>query len=284
MPTFTNTATLSYNGGTVNSNTVSGTIQEVLSITKTAVNNNYSVGDNVTYVVSLLNTGTAPFTNVTLTDDMGGFLCNTSTVYPLEYNDGTVRYYVNGILQEPPAVTENGSVVFSGLTVPAEGNAMLVYEATVTPSAPPQSGGLINNVVTANGTGIPASLTDTATISALDEPQLTISKAVCPSVVSANGTLTYTFTIQNTGNVDAVATDNIVVTDTFDPAINITSVTYNGTPWTSPANYTYSNITGQFATVLGQITVPAATYEQDAACGWTVTPGVSTITVTGTIQ
>ena len=284
MPIFTNTATLSYNGGTVNSNTVSGTIQEVLSITKTAVNNNYSVGDNVTYVVSLLNTGTAPFTNVTLTDDMGGFLCNTSTVYPLEYNDGTVRYYVNGILQEPPAVTENGSVVFSGLTVPAEGNAMLVYEATVTPFAPPQSGGLINNVVTANGTGIPASLTDTATISALDEPQLTISKAVCPSVVSANGTLTYTFTIQNTGNVDAVATDNIVVTDIFDPAINITSVTYNGAPWTSPANYTYSNITGQFATVLGQITVPAATYEQDAACGWVVTPGVSTITVTGTIQ
>ncbi len=283
MATFTNTATLSYNGGTVNSNTVSGTIQEVLSIVKTAVDDNYSVGDNVTYVVSLLNTGTAPFTNVTVTDDLGGYLCNMNTVYPLEYNDGTVRYYVNGVLQEPPAVTENGSVVFSGLTVPADGNAMLVYEATVTPFAPPQSGGLINNAVTASGTGIPANLTDTATISALDEPQLTISKAVCPSVVNANGTLTYTFTIQNTGNVDAVATDNIVVTDTFDPAINITAVTYNGAPWTSPANYTYNNITGQFATVLGQITVPAATYQQDSSCGWTVTPGVSTITVTGTV-
>ncbi len=283
MATFTNTATLSYNGGTVNSNTVSGTIQEVLSITKTAVNDNYSVGDNVTYVVSLLNTGTAPFTNVTVTDDMGGYLCNTTTVYPLEYNEGTARYYVNGVLQEPPAVTENGSLVFTGLTVPADGNAMLVYEATVTPFAPPQSGGLINNVVTATGTGIPAGLTDTATISALDEPKLTINKAVCPAVVNANGTLTYTFTIQNTGNTEAVATDNIVVTDTFDPVLNITSVTYNGTPWTSPANYTYNNITGQFSTVLGQITVPAATYQQDAGCGWTVTPGVSTITVTGTV-
>ena len=283
MATFTNTATLSYNGGTVNSNTVSGTIQEVLSITKTAVNDNYSVGDNVTYVVSLLNTGTAPFTNVTVTDDMGGYLCNTTTVYPLEYNEGTARYYVNGVLQEPPAVTENGSLVFTGLTVPADGNAMLVYEATVTPFAPPQSGGLINNVVTATGTSIPAGLTDTATISALDEPKLTINKAVCPAVVNANGTLTYTFTIQNTGNTEAVATDNIVVTDTFDPVLNITSVTYNGTPWTSPANYTYNNITGQFSTVLGQITVPAATYQQDAGCGWTVTPGVSTITVTGTV-
>ncbi|MBO5981852.1 MAG: hypothetical protein J6Q24_05335, partial [Clostridia bacterium] len=105
MPTFTNTATLSYNGGTVNSNTVSGTIQEVLSITKTAVNNNYSVGDNVTYIVSLLNTGSTPFTNVTVTDDMGGYFCNIATVYPLEYNQGTVRYYVNGVLQAPPTVT-----------------------------------------------------------------------------------------------------------------------------------------------------------------------------------
>lgn len=284
MPTFTNTATLSYNGGTVNSNTVSGTIQEVLSITKTAVNNNYSVGDNVTYIVSLLNTGSTPFTNVTVTDDMGGYFCNIATVYPLEYNQGTVRYYVNGVLQAPPTVTENSTLVFSGITVPAGGNAMLIYEATVTQFAPPQSGGLINNTATASGFCIPSGITDTATISALDVPRLTINKALSPTVVNSNGTLTYTFTIQNTGNVEAVATDNIVVTDTFNPVLDITSVTYNGTPWTSPANYTYNSFTGQFATLLGQITVPAATYQQNSSCGWTVTPGVSTITVTGTIQ
>ena len=37
MATFTNFATLSYNGGTTNSNTVTGEILETLSAVKTAV-------------------------------------------------------------------------------------------------------------------------------------------------------------------------------------------------------------------------------------------------------
>ena len=37
-------------------------------------------------------------------------------------------------------------------------------------------------------------------------------------------------------------------------------------------------------TVAGQITVPAATYTQDPTTGvWTITPGVSILTVTGTV-
>lgn len=284
MATFSNTATLSYSGGTVNSNTVFGTIQEALTITKTAVNENYTVGDTVTYIVSLVNNGSSDLNGVNVTDDMGSYLCNVTTVYPLEYNEGTVRYYVNGTLRDAPTVTQNGNVVFSGLTVPAGGNAMLIYEATVTRYAPPQSEGQINNTATVCGICINTCISDTATVTATDEPRLSICKAVSPAVVNANGTLTYTFTIQNTGNVEAVATDNVVITDIFDPVLNITSVVYNDTPWSSPANYTYSNITGQFTTGVGQITVPAATYEQDATCGWMVTPGVSTLTVTGTIQ
>ena len=283
MATFTNTATLSYNGGTVNSNTVSGTILEVLSVTKTAVSENYSVGDTVTYVISLLNSGSTDFTGVTVTDDLGGYVCNGTTVYPLDYNAGTVRYYVDGVLQPAPAVFENGNLTFSGITVPAGGTAMLVYETTVTRFAPPQSGGIINNEVVVSGAGISSGLTAEASVTALDEPVLSISKAVSPTVVSANGTLTYTFTIQNTGNTAAIATDNIVITDTFDPILNISSVTYNGTVWTTPANYSYNNATGVFTTAAGQITVPAATYVQDASCGWIVTPGVSTVTVTGTL-
>ena len=37
VATFTNKATLSYNGGSVDSNTVTGELLEVLSITKTAI-------------------------------------------------------------------------------------------------------------------------------------------------------------------------------------------------------------------------------------------------------
>lgn len=45
MAIFTNRATLSYSGGTVNSNTVTGELLEVLSVTKDAVSDVYSDGD-----------------------------------------------------------------------------------------------------------------------------------------------------------------------------------------------------------------------------------------------
>ena len=49
-------------------------------------------------------------------------------------------------------------------------------------------------------------------------------------------------------------------------------------------DYTYNETTGEFATVQSRITVPAATYEQDAETGaWIITPGVSTLVITGSI-
>ena len=52
MATFTNFATLSYNGGTTTSNIVTGELLETLSATKTAVSNDYTSKDDVTYVIS----------------------------------------------------------------------------------------------------------------------------------------------------------------------------------------------------------------------------------------
>ena len=48
--------------------------------------------------------------------------------------------------------------------------------------------------------------------------------------------------------------------------------------------YNYTEATGLFATVPGQILVPAATYTQDPVTGaYTATPGIATLVVTGTI-
>ena len=94
----------------------------------------------------------------------------------------------------------------------------------------------------------------------------------------------YTFIIQNTGNREAIATDNVLLSDTFAPILNPISVTYNGTAWVEGVNYTYSETTGEFATLDGQITVPAATYGTNPDTGAvTITPGVTVITVTGTV-
>lgn len=186
MASFTNFATLIYNGGTSNSNTVTGELLETLTLTKTAASSRYTARDNVTYVLSLVNGGTTP-------------------------------------------------------------------------------------------------LTAQATLAAAQRADLTVSKAICPATVTESGQLTYTFVLQNFGNTAATAGDNVILTDTFDPALTGLTVTYNGDAWTEGDNYTYDAATGTFATIAGQITVPAATYTQETDGTYTVTPGTTTVTVTGTV-
>ena len=137
MATFTNFATLSYRGGTTESNIVTGELLEPLTMTKTAVMDDYTAKDDVTYVISLVNGGATALTGLTVTDDLGGYTFNGTTLYPLAYTDGSLRYYVNGALQTTaPTVTAGPPMVITGVDVPANGNVLLIYEATVTDRAP----------------------------------------------------------------------------------------------------------------------------------------------------
>ena len=284
MPTFTNKATLSYNGKTTDSNTVTGNYTETLAITKTAVDESYVDGSRITYAVSLINSGLTPFTGLTVTDDLGGYSFNvTETLYPLTYVDGSVMLYVNGVLQASPSVDTTQPLAISGINVPAGGNALLIYQADVNEYAPLDVDSSILNTVTATGGGLTEPLIATETVETLDEPNLSISKALCPTQVVENGAITYTFVIQNSGNTAAVATDNVVVSDTFDPILTITSVTLDGAPLAEGTGYTYNAATGEFATVAGVITVPAATYTQQTDGSYATSPGYVTLVVNGTI-
>lgn len=281
MAVFYNQATLFYRDTVTNSNVVAGELTEVLSAEKTAVVSTYTANDVVTYIISLVNTGTVPFQGLTVTDNMGEY---GNAIRPLTYVDGSVKLFRNGVLQTAPTVTMEAPLTISGISVPAGGNALLIYSASVNQFAPLDVDGAITNTATITGTGVSTPITVTETITAATEALLTISKSINPSTVSENGQLTYTFIIQNTGNTAASADDQITVTDTFNPTLNPISVTYNGNPWSSPTNYTYEPTSGLFTTVAGQITVPAATYSQNQETGAvTVTPGVTVLTVTGTV-
>ena len=283
MASFTNFATLSYNGGTTNSNIVTGEILEALTAVKTAVSANYSAGDRITYALSLVNTGTTAVTDYTVTDNLGSYTVGANTVYPLAYNAGTVRYYINGVLQAAPAVTAGPPLTVTGLTGPAGGNAVLIYETTATNVAPLATGNSITNTATITGGGLTNPITAQATVETANSADLTISKALSPTTVTENGQITYTFVISNTGNTEATAADNVIVTDTFDPILRNIAVTYNGTAWTEGTNYTYNATTGVFTTLAGQITVPAASFTQNTDGTFTVTPGTATLVITGTI-
>ena len=278
MAIFTNQATLVYNGGSANSNIAVGEILEVLSADKTAVSGSYAPGELVTYVITIRNTGTGAFTNLTVTDDLGG-----GTNAPLTYEEGTVLYFVNGVPQAAPAVTPGAPLVFTGISVPANGNAAIVYQARANAFADPGLEGTITNTVTITGGGLTAPVTATETVNAVIGADLTITKTITPAQVADNGRVTYTFLIQNSGNEAIVATDNASVSDTFDPILTDLAVTFNGTALTEGTGYTYNAAMGQFATVPGVITVPAATYTQTPDGQYTTTPGIATLTVTGTI-
>ena len=285
MAQYTNQAQLSYKNTVLNSNVAVGEILEVLSAPKTAVRDRYSRNDDVTYVISIVNSGTTAFTGLTVSDNLGAYEFNGGTLYPLEYAEGSVRVYINGVLQTaPPTVTSLQPLVFSGLSLPANSNMTIIYEAVTTRFAPLSAAGTITNTATISGDGAGSPVTATATVTAKAEPDLTINKSIEPAVVTENGTVTYTFTIQNYGNTATAAADNVSVTDTFDPVLSNLSVAFNGTAWTEGTEYTYNAGTGLFTTVPGQITIPAATYAQDAETGiWSITPGTGILTVRGTL-
>ena len=283
MATFTNQATLRYNGNVVNSNITTGELLEVLSPTKTAVIDTYSQGSEITYVINIVNTGTITFTGISINDDLGAYPLGANTYVPLDYVTGSVQYYLNGILQPTPGVVEGPPLIISGITVPANGVATIIYVARANQYAPLNLGGTITNTATISGGGI-TEITVTETVTVESGARLTISKSMCPTTVTENGRLTYTFVIENIGNTAAVATDNVAITDTFNPILTGLAVTFNGAAWTEGVNYTYSELTGEFSTIPGQITVPAATYTQDPVTGeWIIEPGVGVLTVTGTV-
>ena len=284
MAVFTNFATLSYKGGTRNSNTVTGEIMETVSVQKTAVSTGYGAGDTLSYAVSLVNAGPADVSGLTVTDDLGAYELDGTALYPLSYVDGTARLIVNGALQPAPTVTAGPPLVFSGINIPAGGSAVLVYEADVTGYAPLAPDSEITNTVTVTGGGVSVPLTASATVESLDSAELFISKALSPCVVPANGEITYSFELTNTGNTEAGAADEVVVSDDFDPILSDIAVSFNGTAWTRAVQYSYDEATGAFATLPGQITVPAASYTQNADGTWTVEPGTATLTVSGTIK
>ena len=284
MAIFSNQATLTYNGNTTNSNTVYGELLEVLTATKTAVEGAYIPGDRLTYVVTLRNTGSTALTNLTVTDDLGGYPFGTGTVYPLTYVADSVQVFAGGIPQAAPAVTAGPPLVLSGIQVPAGSDTVIVYQALANNYASPAADGTIVNTVTITGGGLATPVTATETVNANTAPALTITKAISPTQVVDNQQITYTFVIQNTGNSPVVATDNAVITDTFDPILSNLAVTFDGAAWSQGIQYNYTPTTGLFATVPGQITVPAATYTQDPVTGeFILIPGTVTLTVAGTV-
>lgn len=286
-----NRAQITFNYGNVTgasaaSNLATTTLQGPLTVSKNSLNTSYSADDELTYIITLENTGNTAIEGVTVTDDLGRFVPPgmTSPVTPLTYV-GPAQLYVNGVLSNQLSVdvTATGELEFSIASLPGSSNAIIVYIVQVNEFAPLSvEFGNITNTVVADADGLCESGEDTNTLSVLAAADVRLIKQMSPDPVVCGEQITYTISIYNYGNTPATS---VQLTDVFTPAPTDISVYVNGVLLTE--GYTYSEESGLLTLPTSAdetSTIPAATYIRDTRTGVvTAQPGVVTVVITGTI-
>lgn len=280
MASFTNQATLRYQGNEIRSNIVTGEMVLDLRVSKSSVESAYSPGGRISYLVSLVNNSTSELDGLTLTDNLGAISMNEQTLYPLTYVAGSAKMFVNGV-QQQPSVTAGPPLQFVGINLPANGNAVIIYDADVTEYAQPTAGGSIENTVTLGGTALVEEISAVWTLPVAEQPKLEIWKEIAPSSLQPGEVLRYQFTLRNSGNVAADTT--LVLADVFQPALQGLTVLLDGEALTVITDYTYDTVTGAFQTVAGVLSIAAAESTQTADGAWQTTPSEQVLTVTGTV-
>ena len=183
--TFYNKATLTYNGVTATSNTVTGELVEIVSATRTVLTDGYTRGTEKTFVISLVNTGSAPVTGLTVSDDLGEYTEGTLTLTPLTYVGGSAKIFAGGVEQTGVTVNAGPPLTFTGVGIPAGGSTDIVYKATANEFAPLGTGAEITAAATVTGAALAAPVEAAVTVSAEEGPILSIVKSVNPAVVAA---------------------------------------------------------------------------------------------------
>ena len=187
MQTFYNQAILSHNNIVRTSNIVTGIITDVITVSKYSTKDTYTHGDEITYVVSIANSGTTAINGLTLNDNLGAYDFGTETRIPLDYVEGTLLYYVNGVLQASPTVVSENGLIISPINIPAGGNAMLIYTVEVNAFAPLGVPTGVTNTVTVSGDALVFEVIATRTITPSTGADLAIVKALNPSTVMEGG-------------------------------------------------------------------------------------------------
>ena len=287
MATIENFATVSYTSGGISETKVSNLaeigLESAISFTKSTLGETYGEDDVITYILSMTNTSASTITNVSITDDLGTFIFGTLELSPLTYAPPALLLIDGQDVSAQLTVDTStaGSLVFSFPALPAGATANIVYRAAVNEYAPLDVDASVTNTATLTSDSDCADGTATATITAVSAANVSVFKQMSPNPVICGDTVTYTIRIYNYGNI---AAENVVLTDTFNPAPENITVSRDGVLLIG-TDYTYVNGTLTVpSTAQSPVTVPAATFIRDVTTGIVnVTPGMIEYTITGTI-
>ena len=287
MATIENFATVSYTSGGISETKVSNLaeigLESAISFTKSTLGETYGEDDVITYILSMTNTSASTITSVSITDDLGTFVFGTLELSPLTYTAPALLLIDGQDVSAQLTVDTStaGSLVFSFPALPAGATANIVYRAAVNEYAPLDVNARVTNTATLTSDSDCADGTASATITAVSAANVSVFKQMSPNPVICGDTVTYTIRIYNYGNI---AAENVVLTDTFNPAPENITVSRDGVLLIG-TDYTYVNGTLTVpSTAQSPVTVPAATFVRDATTGIVnVTPGMIEYTITGTI-
>lgn len=287
MPTIENFATVSYTSGgvaaTKNSNLAEIELDSSLGFSKATLGTTYSSGAPVTYVLSVTNNSTATVTELTVTDDLGTFTEGATELTPLTFLSPALLL-ING--QDSTALlttdaTSPNAVVFTFPSLAPGETANIIYNATPNSYAPLVQASTITNSATLQSNSDCADGEASTTVTVSSAADIEVIKSMCPNPVVCGDTITYTVKIYNYGNIDA---EDVVLTDTFNPAPTNITVSRNGVILT-PDTYTYTDgtLTVPVQATAGD-TVPAATFVRNPETGEVTTiPGLVEYVISGTI-
>lgn len=255
--TLENTASVSPPSGVTdpdssnNSSTDTNTLnpESDLAVTKTVSNNNPSVGDTITYTITVTNNGSSTATNVQVSDPPpSGLTIQSSTESQGSYNSGTGAWTV-GTLANGASAT---------LTVTARVDVATPITNTATASADQTDPNSANNQ---SSVTVPEQNAD-----------LELSKTVNNPSPSVGENVTYTITLRNNGPVTAT---NIQVTEQL--PTGLTFVSANASTGSS-----FNNGTGIWA--VSSLSNGAIATLQIVATVNTASPVTNTASVTGSDQ
>lgn len=237
-----NVATVNVPGGTSgNTNVVTTQVNTAfVAINKMTDKVFANVGDIITYTLMLMNAGNVPANNVVLTDAIPA-----GTTFVPGSLVGATGTPPTLTLTNPIAPSATATVSFQvqvGNTVPnpnpLTNSATAAFTYTVDPANPNGANGAAeSNTVSTQ----------------VNNANVTTTKAVDKTFVTAGDVITYTLTLQNTGNT---AADNVVITDAIPEGTTFVAGSVTGATGTPPT-LTLANLiaAGGNATVTFQVLV-----------------------------